>query len=146
DRLRATPTGSPWNALLDPLRAASPGERLSLTRERAGRLSTIWLVPELEPIAERRMMAMQLLVASGFVLLGGLVWGERRDRLTRPFFLLSLAFAWVLAPPPRFHAPAVAVLQDLLYTASQLFLPALCVHFFALFPEPRAPRGRLATG
>lgn len=135
-----------WDRLLDPLQGAAPGRPLSLLRERGGRLAPVELVPASLTVAARRMRAIQLLLASGFVLLGGLVWSERRDRLTRPFFLLSLAFAWVLAPPPRLPWPPAAVMEDVLYAAMQLVLPALCVHFFALFPEPRAPRGRLAAG
>src|SRR5437867_3994504 len=125
---------------------AKPGVPLSLEFRRGTETRPAWLVPDPLPDGEVRMMAVLLLVASGFVLLGGWVWSERRDRLTRPFYLLSLAFAWVLAPVPRFPWPALGALHELLYALLTLLLPALFVHFFALFPEPRAPRGPLAAG
>jgi serine phosphatase RsbU (regulator of sigma subunit) len=118
-----------------PLAGAAPGEPLTLLVERGGRLASVRLVPEALPYGERRLMAALLAVASGFVVLGGWVWSERRDRLTRAFFLLCLAFAWFLAPPPRWQSEASGALYDTLYTAVGLYLPALFIHFFALFPE-----------
>src|SRR5262245_8379443 len=135
-----------WRRLQSPLAAAAPERPLRLDRLRDGVRQPVWLVPDRLPDRERRMMAALLLVASGFVLLGGWVWSERRDRLTRPFFLLSLAFAWILAPVPVFPWPVVGVLHEMLYAGLQLFLPALFIHFFALFPEPRAHNGRTAAG
>jgi len=125
------------------LREALPDHPLTLVRERRGERRPVWLVPRPLPPAERRMFVVLLGVACGFVLLAGWVWSERRDRLTRPFFLLCLSFAWVLAPPPRLGTPWIAVLYELAYTAAQLVLPALLIHFFALFPETREARGRL---
>jgi len=122
-----------------------PGQPLVVLRERAGRLEAIRLVPEALPVGERRMMAALLAVASGFVLLGGWVWSERRDRLARTFFLLCVAFAWLIAPPPRFGSPASGGLYDSLYTCVGLYLPALFIHFFALFPESGRPRGGLRS-
>ena len=138
--------GSVWRRLQSPLAAAAPERALRLERLRDGARQPVWLVPDRLPDGERRIMAALLLVASGFVLLGGWVWSERRDRLTRPFFLLSLAFAWILAPVPRFPWAAAGVLHELLYAGLQLLLPALFIHFFALFPEPKAPHGRMAVG
>src|SRR5262245_44562476 len=145
DRLLSPDRGATgWRRLQSPLAAATPERPLRLDRLRDGVRRPVWLVPDRLPDGERRMMAALLLVASGFVLLGGWAWSERRDRLTRPFFLLSLAFAWILAPVPVLPWPAVAVMHELLYAGLQLLLPALFIHFFALFPEPRAPRGRMA--
>jgi serine phosphatase RsbU (regulator of sigma subunit) len=79
------------------------------------------------------------------VLIGGWVWSERRDRLTRTFFLLCLAFAWLLAPLPRWRSEAPGQLYDSLYTGVGLYLPALFIHFFALFPESGQPKGRLRS-
>lgn len=147
DRLVLPESARPgWEQLLPPLAGAAPERPLRLERIRGADRGAIWLVPDPLPGGERRMMAALLLVASGFVLLGGWVWSERRDRLTRPFFLLSLAFAWVLAPVPRLPWPVAGLVHELLYAGLQLLLPALFIHFFALFPEPRAPRGRLASG
>ncbi len=73
------------------LAAAAAGRPLFLERQGATRRDLIWLAPEPSPDGERRMMAALLAVSSGFVLLAGLVWSERRDRLTRTFFLLCLA-------------------------------------------------------
>jgi len=147
DRLSARrPDRAGWRWTQSPTASATPGVPLRLDRRRDGVTRPVWLVPDPQPAGERRMMAVLLLVASGFVLLGSWVWSERRDRLTRPFYLLSLAFAWLLAPVPRFAWPPLAALYELLYGGLQLLLPALFIHFFALFPEPRAPRGRMAAG
>mgnify|MGYP001469469756 CR=1 FL=1 len=128
-----------------PLAAATIGQPLDLLRERGSTLIAVRVLPEPPPDGERRMMAALLAVASGFVLIGSWVWSERRDRLTRTFFLLCLAFAWLLVPLPRLPQGASGALYDALYTAVGLFLPALFIHFFALFPESGQPRGRLRT-
>lgn len=130
------------NAPQNPLADAAPHRPLKLLRERADRLDEIVLVPEPLPASERRMMAGLLAVASGFVLLGGWVWSQRRDSLTRAFFLLCLAFAWLIAPFPRFSSRSIALAYETLYSGVTVFLPALFVHFFALFPERLAVRGR----
>jgi len=135
----------PPDELQGPLAGARPGEPIDLVRRRGDRTDRVDLQPIRPPSGERRMLAALFAVASGFVLLGGLVWSERRDRLTRPFYLLCMAFAVLLAPPPMLRSAAWSVLHELVYTAATLGLPALCIHFFALFPEPRAPRGRLAA-
>jgi serine phosphatase RsbU (regulator of sigma subunit) len=147
DRLASLDQGSsPWQRLEPTIASATPSKPLRLERIRDGLRRPVWLVPDPLPVGERRMKAIYLLVASGFILLGGWVWSERRDRLTRPFFLLSIAFAWVLAPLPRFSWPVLGTLHEVLYAGFQLILPALFIHFFALFPEPRASGGRPATG
>lgn len=147
DRLSTPDPGRPaWRWAQSATASATPGRPLRLERRREGVTRPAWLIPDPLPDGERRMMAALLLVASGFVLLGGWVWSERRDRLTRPFYLLSLAFAGLLAPVPRFPWPALGALHELFYAGLTLALPALIVHFFALFPEPRAPRGRMAAG
>jgi sigma-B regulation protein RsbU (phosphoserine phosphatase) len=147
DRISTPDPGRPVWRWGQPVTAfAAPGMPLPLERRRDGVARSAWMVPDPLPDGERRMMAVLLLVASGFVLLGGWVWSERRDRLTGPFYLLSLAFAGMLAPVPRFPWPALGALHELLYAGLTLLLPALFVHFFALFPEPRAPRGRMAAG
>ena len=128
-----------------PMAYAVPGQPMVLLRERGHGLARIRMVPMTQPDGERRMMAALLAVASGFVLIGGWVWSERRDRLTRTFFLLCLAFAWFLAPLPRWRNEASGALYDALYTGAGLYLPALFIHFFALFPESGQPRGRLRS-
>jgi serine phosphatase RsbU (regulator of sigma subunit) len=128
-----------------PMAYAAPGVPMKLLRERGGRLAGLRLVPVTQPDVERRMMAALLAVASGFVLIGGWVWSARRDRLTRTFFLLCLAFAWLLAPLPRWSSETSGALYDALYTGVGLYLPALFVHFFALFPESGRPRGALRS-
>jgi sigma-B regulation protein RsbU (phosphoserine phosphatase) len=143
DRL-ADPAGR-VDALGGPLAAARPGQELVLLRRRPEATEPIRLLPSRQPAAERRMMVALLAVASGFLLLGGWVWSERRDRLTRPFHLLCLAFAVLLVPPPRVPWPAATVLHELAYAAATLALPVLCIHFFALFPEPRIPPRRMAA-
>jgi len=142
DRVVA-PAGQP--RLSPPLARAVPGEPLTLLRERGGSLSEVRILPATQPDGERRMMAALLAVASGFVVLGGWVWSERRDRLTRTFFLMCLAFAWLLAPLPRWSSSTSGALYETLYTAASLYLPALFVHFFALFPESGRPDERLRS-
>lgn len=144
DRLETA--GGRRDELQGPLAGAKPEHRLEMVRRRGERVDRLDLLPIRPPPGERRMLAALFAVASGFVLLGGLVWSERRDRLTRPFYLLCLAFAVLLAPPPMLSSPSWSVAHELVYTAATLVLPALCIHFFALFPEPRAPRGRVAAG
>jgi len=144
DRLIEPRSASTGHLQDNPLASANPGDRLVLLRERDRRLSEITLEPAALPEGERRMTAMLLAVASGFVLLGGWVWSERRDRLTRTFYLLCLAFAGLLAPIPHWDSVPARAVYEALYTAITLFLPALFVHFFALFPEsvrPAGPRG-----
>jgi len=128
-----------------PLADAVPGVPMILLRERGQGIAAVRVVPATIPDGERRMMAALLAVASGFVLIGSWVWSERRDRLTRTFFLLCLAFAWLLAPLPRWSGEASGVLYDTLYTGAGLYLPALFIHFFALFPESGQPHGRLRS-
>lgn len=129
-----------------PLRDASPGRELRVLRQRGNDLTEIAIVPSPLPDGERRMMAMLLAVAFGFMVLGGWVWSERRDLLTRTFYLLCLAFAWLVAPIPRLDSTLVRSLYEVLYTGVTLVLPALFIAFFALFPEgvrPSGARGRI---
>jgi serine phosphatase RsbU (regulator of sigma subunit) len=147
DRLTvADPGRQGWRAVRPLTAAAVPGKPLWLECLRDGVSRPAWLVPDPLPDGERRMMAALLFVASGFILLGAWVWSERRDRLTRPFFLLSLAFAWLLAPVPRFPWPSMGALHEISYAGVQLLLPALFIHFFALFPEPRPAAGSFSIG
>jgi serine phosphatase RsbU (regulator of sigma subunit) len=102
-------------------------------------------VPEALPDGERRMMAADLAVCAGFVLLAGVVWSERRDRLTRTFFLLCLAFAWLVMPSPLWPSAAAAAAWQGVYSGITLYLPALFIHFFALFPEAGTRSGRVTA-
>lgn len=145
DRLAPAP-GAPAMSPLDPdpLRFAAPGVPLLVLRERAGRSEAAWLVPEPLPDRERRFRSLLLAVASVFVLLAGWVWSERRDRLTRVFLALGLAFAGMLAPAPALPTGAWRVAYDLVFVAAQLYVSVLFMHFFALFPEPgERPRARV---
>ncbi len=127
---------------LDPLGRAEPGRPLLLERDRLGERTPVWIAPEPLPPEERRFKSLLFAVASGFLLLAGWVWSERRDRLTAVFFLLGLCFAGWLAPPPRLTG-GIAALHQISLLVVQLFIPALFTHFFALFPEP-GPRPRAA--
>lgn len=129
------------NVLAGPLELARAGTPIALLRERAGALHEVRLVPAPLPDGEWRVRAALLIVASGFVILGGWVWSERRDRLTRSFLLLCLAFALLVAPWPKLPTTWTFV-YDALYAAVTLMIPALFVHFFALFPASERPRGR----
>jgi serine phosphatase RsbU (regulator of sigma subunit) len=151
DRLaRADERPSILSTLRSPLAGARPGVPFQVRREREGRIDTVTLSPAPLPAGERRMRAALLAVAAGFALLGGWVWSERRDRLTRPFYALTLAFACLLTPLPAFDRLAGAAVLEIafqvLFVAVQLVLPALCIHFFVLFPDPHAARRRLGAG
>src|SRR5437762_5505620 len=86
DRLQSAADAS--GDLDGPLARAQPGVPIELVRRRGDRFAAVDLLPIRPPPGERRMLAALFAVASGFVLLGGWVWSERRDRLTRPFHLL----------------------------------------------------------
>jgi serine phosphatase RsbU (regulator of sigma subunit) len=146
DRISLPSPRRPGRLEPGPLAAATPGRPLFLERRTGTGHDRVWLAPERSPDGERRMMAALLAVSSGFVLLASLVWSERRDRLTRTFFLLCLAFAWWLAPVPRWGPAGLTLTWQIAYSGVNLFLPALFVHFFALFPEPGGRHGRLAAG
>ena len=141
DRLKSA-TGESRGMASNPLAAARAGQPLTLELTRGAVRRPVWLVPEAPPASERRLNGLLLVVASVFVVLGGWVWSERRDALTRAFFLVCLGFAALLAPPPRDIGNAGSALVDVALSALTLALPALFVHFFATFPEARAAGGR----
>ncbi len=142
---RILPAGADRSTVLaaSALERVRPGRPVELQRTRDGITSHAWLVPEALPESERRFRAFLFAVASVFLLLGGWVWSERRDGLTRVFLLLCLAFAEMLAQAPTFTSPLLQLGSDLTFLAAQLFAPVLFAHFFALFPEP-VSRGRSA--
>ncbi len=119
-----------------------PGRPVTVTIDRAGTRRTLWVVPGTLPGGDRRMMALLLLVGAGFVLIGGWVWSERRDPLMRAFFLLCMGFAVWLAPLPRWESRAATVAYGVVLAAVNVYLPALFLHFLALFPD-RTPHGGL---
>jgi serine phosphatase RsbU (regulator of sigma subunit) len=126
----------------EPMWGAAPGQPLLFERTRGETRDVAWLVPDPLPDGERRIMAAMLAVSSVFVLLGGWVWSERRDSLARTFFLMCLSFAWLLAPLRRWTTLAPRLVDQVVFTGIELYLPALVVHFFALFPEGRARGSR----
>jgi hypothetical protein len=119
-----------------------PGRGVTLERSRGEQRRPVFLVPDRLPEGERRMLAAMLMVSIVFVLLGGTVWSERRDALARTFFLMCLCFAWLLAPLRRWPTPGPRLLDQIFLTGIQIYLPALMIHFFALFPEARARGSR----
>ena len=80
------------------------------------------------------------LVALGFLLLGAAVGRRRSDRVALVFFWWCVASGLALAPRPAWPFALGAGAEDLLSSAASLFLPALLVHFFAVFPEGRGRR------
>ena len=143
DRLTAPATNRAGQAVpTDPLASATPGTPLVVLRERGGATAPVWLAPSAPPDAERRYSAMLFAVATAFMLLGGWVWSERRDRLTRTFYLLCLAFSVFIAPPPTLDSGLARGAYDLAFMLAQLFVGPLFSHFFALFPESGRPRAR----
>ncbi|MFI5370753.1 MAG: SpoIIE family protein phosphatase [Candidatus Eisenbacteria bacterium] len=141
DRLIAHPDHPRFlDSVIGPLASARIGEPYPLVLERGGRRMATVLVPEPQPVEERRMLAALLTVACGFMFLGGWVWSERRDRLTRPFVALTFVFAVVLAPQPALPWSWAMLAHAVAYALATVMLPALCIHVFALFPEPPAGR------
>ena len=126
----------------DPLESAAPGVPLVVMRERGGATVPVWIAPSAPPDGERRYGAMLFAVATAFMLLGGWVWSERRDRLTRTFYLLCLAFSVMLAPRPAIDSGVARGAYELAFLLAQLFAGPLFSHFFALFPESGRPRAR----
>lgn len=146
DRLVPADPGVVWAHSTSGLTAGLAPDRPSvLTIRRGERSLAVTLVPEHLPRGDFRLLAMLLMVACGFLLLASVVWSERRDALTRGFFLLCLAFAILVAPMPQWRSPAAAFLYEALYTGITLFLPALFIHFFVLFPESSRPTGWLGA-
>ena len=143
DRVRSPESGPAGDVFAPgPLAAAEPGVPVVVIRERDSVESTVWLVPREQPDAERRFLAILFAVASAFLLLGGWVWMERRDPLTRTFYLLCLAFAVLLAPQPRLTGGLLASAYEALTVLAWLFTGPLFSHFFAMFPESGRPRAR----
>jgi sigma-B regulation protein RsbU (phosphoserine phosphatase) len=145
DILRREPFTPGAAAVVSPLWGARPGVPLTLSRLRDREWTRVRVVPEPLPPDERRLRSLALALACGFVLLGGWVWSDRRDRLTRPFFLLTLLCGVLFAPPPTFASPIATLALDLLSLAATLLLPAAAIHFFSRFPEPPSARGTLPS-
>lgn len=146
DRLLPSDPSAVWARSTSGLTAGlEPGRATVLTLLRQNRPTSVRLVPEALPRADFRLLAILLMVACGFLLLASVVWSERRDALTRGFFLLSLAFAVLVAPLPQWRSPSAALGYEALYTGITLFLPALFIHFFVLFPESERPTGALGA-
>ena len=142
DRILPADSAARVDVLSDQLASAVPGEPLVIVRERAGARAPVWIAPRALPDHERRLNAAMLAVAASFLLLGSWVWRERRDRLTRTFYLLCLAFGVILAPPPHFDSHNAELAYTFLFGLATLFVGPLFSHFFALFPESGKPRAR----
>ncbi|MEO5619010.1 MAG: SpoIIE family protein phosphatase, partial [Candidatus Eisenbacteria bacterium] len=123
-----------------------PGRSVTLHAERGGIPFVVRLVPGHLPRPEFRLLALLLMVAFGFVMLASVVWSERRDALTGRFYLLSLAFAILVSPHPQWPWARWALGYEAAYAGITLFLPALFIHFFVLFPESDRPSGPLGAG
>lgn len=136
DRLRSSGPDRTSALAPDALGRVTPGRPIVLQRERDGITTAVWLAPEALPDSERRFKALLFAITCVFLLLGGWVWSERRDRLARIFLLLCIAFSGVLSESPWFSSPLWQFAYDLGTVAATLFAPALFTHFFRLFPEP----------
>jgi len=124
----------------------APGTRVTLSIERDARERRVRLVPSHLPRGDFRLLVLLLMVAFGFVMLASVVWSERRDALTGQFYLLSLAFAILVSPHPQVSRPEWALAYEAAYAGITLFLPALFVHFFALFPDSARPGAAVGAG
>jgi len=128
------------------LSGLTPGRPAAFRALRDGATIELELVPRHLPRSDFRLVALLLMVAFGFVVLASVVWSERRDALTARFVLLSLAFAILVSPHPQGPRAEWVLIYQVIYGGITLFLPALCIHFFALFPESSRPGGRLGAG
>lgn len=116
-----------------------PGDSVVLERtDRAPSPITLTAeAPSAETVAWRVAWG---LVAAGFLLLGAAVARRRTDRIGHLFFLWCAVSAFSIAPRPAWPVHAGAVIHDALSSVAPLFIPALLLHFFALFPEGRGRR------
>jgi serine phosphatase RsbU (regulator of sigma subunit) len=134
--LAADPSAGVSSLSPNPLQGAAPGRPLVVRAQREGRTRLVWIAPAPLPESERRFRAFLFVVACGFLLLGGWVWSERRDKLTRTFLVLCLAFGGMLTPQPHFDSAWWRTAYDLGFLAAQVAVPVVFAHFFSLFPEP----------
>ncbi|MCZ6766253.1 MAG: SpoIIE family protein phosphatase [bacterium] len=79
-----------------------------------------------------------LLVGFTFLLMGLLVFLRRTDILGVLFSLNCAMFAYFLTDRPVFSLPSFQLAGELINDAVILFVPAVFLHFFLVFPE-RAP-------
>lgn len=114
----------------------TPGQSIVVTHDGV-RTTLVARAPSRALLAHRFAWA---LVALGFLVLGGAVARRRSDDVALVFMLWCTASGLVLAPRPAWPWAAGAAAEEILSSAAALFLPALLVHFFALFPESRGRR------
>src|SRR5262245_3959685 len=110
DRLIDPGTATPTAGRL--LAGLRPGRPATWSVQRGDTRRVVWLVPTRLPRAEFRLLGLLLTVACGFLLLASVVWAERRDALTRAFFLLCVAFAMLVAPLPQWRDPRLALIYE----------------------------------
>jgi serine phosphatase RsbU (regulator of sigma subunit) len=79
-------------------------------------------------------------VALGFLAIAWFVGRARQDQIGMLFVLWSSVTALAVTPRPLWPTDALASSHDYLSSVVALFIPALLVHFFALFPKGRGQR------
>ncbi len=120
-----------------------PGETVDYGVMRGGVRLSIPVTHSSPPIWEIIRKVSLLVVGFSFVAIGLLVYFRRGDRVALVFYLLCLAFGFMLtgvitAEIGPFAAAHKFVLNDLLTLA----LPVLLLHFFLLFPDRKLMLGR----
>ena len=116
-----------------------PGERLTL-RVGSEPPRTVHLIaerPSGQTVAWRLAWG---IVAQGFLLIALIVGRARRDRLGLVFLLWCTVTALAVSTRPIWPNDAASSAHDALSASAALFIPALLLHFFALFPEGRGHR------
>lgn len=121
-----------------------PGEAVEILRGDPP-LDRVRLVAEHPPAETVAWRVAWGLTAAGFLLLAAAVGRRRRDRVGFLFFVWGTTSALAVAPRPPWPIDVGAALHDALSSAAALFLPALLVHFFAVFPEGTGRRRTAAA-
>jgi len=119
-----------------------PGETVNFGLMRDDLKLTVPVTLSSPPVSEILRKVSLLIVGFSFMAIGLLVYFRRADRVALVFYLLCLAFGFMLtgvvtADVGRFATVHQLVLSDL-FTLS---LPVLLLHFFLLFPDRRLVLG-----
>jgi sigma-B regulation protein RsbU (phosphoserine phosphatase) len=118
------------------LQNAGPGDTIAYGVLRGGRHLVMPVRLSRLPPAETLRRVSMLVVGFSFIAIGLLVYFRRHDKVAMVFYLLSLAFGLALTNIVTTEIGSASplhryVLNDLMV----LFMPALFLHFFLIFPE-----------
>jgi sigma-B regulation protein RsbU (phosphoserine phosphatase) len=120
----------------DCIAGAEPGDTVVYEVARGRKTLTLPVQFSTQPSSEIIRKLLLVLVGLSFVGIGLLVYFRRGDRVALVFYLFCLAFGLLLAGVASFDVGAARHLyKAVLYDVMVLFLPALLLHFFLIFPE-----------